>query len=109
MTGGVKFLLKKNKVDIHMGFGSYKSPTEIVVKSESGEEKVLKTKHSIIATGARARTIPSLPVDGEKVITYRHALQLKECPKKLLVIGAGAIGIEFALFLQCLWCGSYSS
>ena len=71
-------------------------------EDSSGKKQSYDFKKLIIATGARARTLPSLPVDGEKVITYRHALALKEQPKKMLVIGAGAIGIEFAYFFNAL-------
>jgi len=98
MTKGVSFLLKKNKVDIIMGQGRLEPGNFVVVKNAQGEETAYGYKNVIIATGARAKTFPSLPVDGERVITYRHALALEECPKKLLVVGAGAIGIEFAYF-----------
>ena len=98
MTKGVKFLLKKNKVDVHMGQGKIKSSQHVSVFNDQGEEKVLEYKNLIIATGGRAKTLLHLPVDGERVLTYRHALALKELPKKLLVIGAGAIGVEFADF-----------
>ncbi|MBL7662209.1 dihydrolipoyl dehydrogenase [bacterium] len=98
MTGGVKFLLKKNKVDLIPGTASLEAGNFVVVKDSAGKATSYSYKNVIIATGARAKTLPSLPVDGERVITYRHALALNECPKKLLVVGAGAIGIEFAYF-----------
>jgi dihydrolipoamide dehydrogenase len=98
MTKGVSFLLKKNKVDVIMGHGRLEPGNFVVVKNAKNEETAYGYKNVIIATGARAKTFPSLPVDGERVITYRHALALEECPKKLLVVGAGAIGIEFAYF-----------
>ena len=98
MTGGVKFLLKKNKVDLIMGHGRIEPGNMVVVKDDSGKETSYSYKNVIIATGGRARTLPNLPVDHERVITYKDALALKQKPEKMLVIGAGAIGIEFAYF-----------
>lgn len=98
MTKGVAFLLKKNKVEYVPGSARFKSADSLTVRDEKGVETVVQFKDCIIATGARARTLPQLPVDGERVITYRHALALKKCPQKLLVVGSGAIGIEFAYF-----------
>ena len=98
MTKGVQFLLKKNNVALISGHGRLKGGNFISVTDSQGKEQALEYRDVIIATGARARTLPNLPVDGERVITYRHALQLKNCPQKLLVVGAGAIGIEFAYF-----------
>lgn len=98
MTGGVKFLLKKNKVTLIEGHARLKKGNQISVTDSGGKESSYTYGNVIIATGARARTLPHLPVDGEKVITYRHALALKDQPKKILVIGAGAIGVEFAYF-----------
>lgn len=100
MTKGVSFLLKKNKVQLFSGQGKIKSDKHIVCIDKDGKETTIEYKNLIIATGARARTLPHLPVDGERVISYRHALSQKEAPKKLLVIGAGAIGIEFADFFS---------
>jgi dihydrolipoamide dehydrogenase len=99
MTKGVSFLMKKNKIEVLMGHGRFKGPGLISVTDSTGIEKSVACKSTIIATGARARTF-NFPVDGERVITYRHALALQECPKKLLVIGAGAIGMEFAYFFN---------
>ena len=98
MTKGVQFLLKKNKVDLIMGTAKFKPGQFIAIKEADGSEQAIMYKDAIIATGARARTLPSLPVDGERVLTYRHALALRDQPKKMLVVGAGAIGIEFAYF-----------
>ena len=89
--------MKKNKITVHMGTGTLTGPTSLTVKGEKGEEK-LTAKHVIVATGARARDLPFAKADGERVWTYRHAMTPKEMPKKLLVIGSGAIGIEFASF-----------
>lgn len=100
MTKGVEFLFRKNKIELFMGVGRLEPGNIVRVKEKNGSETELRYGDVIIATGARARTIPSLPVDGERIITYRQALELKDCPKKLLVIGAGAIGIEFAYFYK---------
>ena len=98
MTKGVQFLLKKNKVDLIMGTAKLKPGNFITVTDSQGSEQAVIYKNVIIATGGRARTLPSLPLDGERIITYRQALDLRTQPKKLLVVGAGAIGIEFAYF-----------
>lgn len=98
MTKGVQFLLKKNKVELIMGHGTLKSGNKIEVSDAENKISTISYKNVIIATGGRARTLPHLPVDNERIITYRKALALKERPNKLLVIGAGAIGIEFAYF-----------
>ncbi|MDY7098943.1 MAG: dihydrolipoyl dehydrogenase [Pseudomonadota bacterium] len=97
LNQGVGHLMKKNKITVHMGEGTLTGPTSLSVKSEKGEEK-LSAKHVIVATGARARDLPFAPADGKRVWTYRHAMVPPEMPKKLLVIGSGAIGIEFASF-----------
>ncbi|MXP09482.1 dihydrolipoyl dehydrogenase [Pseudoblastomonas halimionae] len=97
LNQGVTHLMKKNKIAVHMGEGRLTGPTSLTVKGEKGEEK-LEAKHVIVATGARARDLPFAKADGERVWTYRHAMTPKEMPKKLLVIGSGAIGIEFASF-----------
>ncbi len=97
LNQGVTHLMKKNKITVQMGTGTLTGPTSLTVKGEKGEEK-LTAKHVIVATGARARDLPFAKADGERVWTYRHAMTPKEMPKKLLVIGSGAIGIEFASF-----------
>jgi dihydrolipoamide dehydrogenase len=98
MTKGVEFLFRKNKIEHIPGTAKIVNANTLSVKEKTGGELTVQFKDLIIATGARARTLPSLPIDGERVITYRHALALKECPQKLLVVGSGAIGIEFAYF-----------
>jgi len=103
LNQGVTHLMKKNKIAVHMGAGMLTGPTSLTVKGEKGEEK-LTAKHVIVATGARARDLPFAPADGERVWTYRHAMTPKEMPKKLLVIGSGAIGIEFASFYNDMGC-----
>ena len=99
MTKGVQFLLKKNKVELVMGHGRFKDTRSLSVTDSSGAERTVNFKNAIIATGARAKTF-NFPVDGERIMTYRHALALTQCPKKMLIIGAGAIGIEFAYFFS---------
>ena len=97
LNQGVTHLMKKNKITVHMGTGTLTGPTSLTVKSDKGEEK-LTAKHIIVATGARARDLPFAPADGKRIWTYRHAMTPSEMPTKLLVIGSGAIGIEFASF-----------
>jgi dihydrolipoamide dehydrogenase len=97
LNAGVTHLMKKNKIAVHMGEGTLTGPTSLTVKSDKGEEK-LSAKHVIVATGARARELPFAKSDGKRVWTYRHAMTPAEMPSKLLVIGSGAIGIEFASF-----------
>lgn len=97
LNQGVTHLMKKNKITVHMGEGNMTGPTTMTVKGEKGEEK-LTAKHVIVATGARARDLPFAPADGKRIWTYRTAMTPPEMPKKLLVIGSGAIGIEFASF-----------
>ncbi|TDK49869.1 dihydrolipoyl dehydrogenase [Antarcticimicrobium luteum] len=101
LSAGVKGLLKKNKVTVVMGEAMLPASGKVSVKTDAGTEE-LTAKHIILATGARARTLPGLEADGDLVWTYKHALQPPRMPKKLLVIGSGAIGIEFASFFNTL-------
>ncbi len=101
LSGGVKHLLKKNKVTVVMGEATLSGKGEVTVKTAKGSEK-LTAKNIVLATGARARELPGLEADGDLVWTYRHALKPPRMPKKLLVIGSGAIGIEFASFYNTL-------
>ena len=101
LNQGVTHLMKKNKIAVHMGEGKLTGPGQLEVKSDKGTE-TLSAKHIIIATGARARDLPFAPADGKRVWTYRHAMTPAELPSKLLVIGSGAIGIEFASFYNDL-------
>ena len=91
MSNGVKFLMKKNKIDVINGFGKLKPGKKVEV-----DGKEYSADHIVIATGARSRELPNLPQDGEKVIGYREAMTLKKQPKKMIVVGSGAIGVEFA-------------
>ncbi len=97
LNQGVTHLMKKNKIAVHMGEGTLTGPTSLTVKGEKGDEK-LTARHVIVATGARARELPFAKSDGKRVWTYRHAMTPTEMPNKLLIIGSGAIGIEFASF-----------
>ncbi len=101
LNKGVTHLMKKNKIAVHMGTGKLVAPGKLEVTGEKGSE-TLEAKHIIIATGARARDLPKAKADGERIWTYRHAMTPKEMPSKLLVIGSGAIGIEFASFYNDL-------
>ncbi len=97
LNQGVAHLMKKNKITVHMGEGRLTGATTLTVKNDKGEEE-LSARHLIVATGARARDLPFAPADGKRIWTYRHAMTPPELPAKLLVIGSGAIGIEFASF-----------
>ncbi len=101
LSGGIGHLMKKNKVTVFMGDAVLPAKGQVNVKSAKGVED-LTAKSIILATGARARELPGLEADGDLVWTYRHALQPKRMPKRLLVIGSGAIGIEFASFFNTL-------
>jgi dihydrolipoamide dehydrogenase len=102
MSKGVQFLLKKNKIDVIMGYGTVKKGKKIEVKAEDGSTSTVEGNHIIIATGAKSRVLPNLPQDGKKVIGYREAMTLKEQPKKMVVVGSGAIGVEFAYFYNAM-------
>jgi dihydrolipoamide dehydrogenase len=105
MNKGVQFLMRKNNIDVIYGHGRLTSRSEIHVApsvnmdgEEVGEETTVTAEHIIIATGARAREIPPLPVDGEHIITYKEAMLQTEPPDRMVIVGAGAIGVEFAYF-----------
>lgn len=102
LSGGIKSLFKKNKVTHIAGEASFKSANTVTVTDAKGGTKEVSAKNIIIATGARARELPHLKADGKLVWSYRHALAPNTMPKKLLVIGSGAIGIEFASFFNDL-------
>ncbi|MEQ9581473.1 MAG: dihydrolipoyl dehydrogenase, partial [Arenibacter sp.] len=102
MSKGVQFLMKKNKIEVIQGYGTLKPGKKISVKSDDGKETEYSANNIIIATGARSRELPSLPQDGKKIIGYREAMSLDKQPKKMLVVGSGAIGIEFAYFYNAM-------
>ena len=97
MSKGVKFLMKKNKIDVISGYGKVK-PDKVV--DVDGIE--YKADHIVIATGARSRVLPAIPQDGKKIFGYREAMNLPKQPKKLIIVGSGAIGVEFAYFYNSL-------
>ncbi len=97
MSKGVQFLMKKNKIDVISGYGKIKPGKKVDV-----DGKEYSANHIIIATGARSRELPSLPQDGKKVIGYRQAMTLEKQPKKLIIVGSGAIGVEFAYFYNAM-------
>jgi len=100
LNAGVTHLMKKNKIAVHMGTGTLTAPGKLSVTDKDGKTTELSAKHIIVATGARARDLPFAPADGKRIWTYRHAMTPAEMPTKLLVIGSGAIGIEFASFYK---------
>ena len=102
MSGGVQFLMKKNKIDVIMGTGKVKPGKTIEVTNEKGEKKDYTAKNIIIATGARSRQLPNLKQDGKQIIGYREAMVLPKMPKKMVIVGSGAIGVEFAYFYNAM-------
>jgi len=102
MSKGVQFLMRKNKIDVVMGFGSLKAKGQVEVKSADGKTQIVEGKHIIIATGGRSRELPAMKQDGKKIIGYREAMSLPQQPKSMIVVGSGAIGIEFGYFYNSL-------
>ncbi len=102
MSKGVQFLMKKNKIDVIDGFGKVKPGKKVAVTAADGKVTEYSADHIIIATGARSRELPNLPQDGVKVIGYRQAMTLPSQPKKMIVVGSGAIGVEFAHFYNSM-------
>ena len=102
MSKGVQFLMKKNKIEVIDGFGKVKPGKKVDVTDKDGKVTEISADHIIIATGARSRELPNLPQDGKKVIGYRQAMTLPEQPKKMIVVGSGAIGVEFAHFYNSM-------
>ena len=102
MSKGVQFLMKKNKIDIIDGFGKVNTGKKVAVTSNDGTVTEYSADHIIIATGARSRELPNLPQDGEKVIGYRKAMTLASQPSSMIVVGSGAIGVEFAHFYNAM-------
>ena len=102
MSGGVQFLMKKNKIDVIMGTGKVLSGKQIEVTDKDGKIDTHSGKHIIIATGARSRQLPNLVQDGKQIIGYRDAMVLPKMPKKMVIVGSGAIGVEFAYFYNAM-------
>lgn len=102
MSKGVQFLMKKNKIEVLMGFGKLKGNGQVEVTKNDGTKETVEAKHIIIATGGRARELPNLKQDGKKVIGYREAMTLPVQPKSMIVVGSGAIGVEFAYFYNSM-------
>src|SRR4249920_543071 len=102
MSKGVQFLFKKNKIDQIVGFGKLKKGGKVEVTDEAGKKTDYDAKHIIVATGGRSRELPNLKIDGKKIIGYREAMVLPQRPQKMLVVGSGAIGVEFAYFYSTI-------
>lgn len=102
MSKGVNFLMKKNKITVIMGNATLARGKKIVVTDVDGKKKEYTADHIIIATGGRAKELPNLPIDGKKIIGYREAMTLPTQPKRMVVVGAGAIGVEFAYFYNSI-------
>jgi len=102
MSKGIQFLFKKNKIDHIAGFGKLKAGKKIAVTDDKGKVVDYSADHIILATGARSRELPTMPIDGKKIIGYRQAMTLPTRPKKMVVVGSGAIGVEFAYFYSTM-------
>ena len=102
MSKGVQFLMKKNKVDVIMGNGKLLAGRKVEVTAADGSQQVVEADNIIIATGARSRVLPNLPQDGKKIIGYREAMTLTKQPKQMVIVGSGAIGVEFAYFYNAI-------
>lgn len=102
MSKGIQFLMRKNKIDVLNGHGILTSSKEVEVTDSEGAKKTYQAKHIVLATGGRSRELPSMPIDGEKIIGYREAIALKKQPESMIVVGSGAIGVEFGYFYQSL-------
>jgi len=102
MSKGIQFLMKKNKIDVVMGNGKLIAANKLEVTAADGSKQILEAKNIILATGGRARELPSMPIDGKKIIGYREAMVLPTQPKSMIICGSGAIGSEFAYFYNSL-------
>lgn len=102
MSKGVQFLLKKNKIDQLLGFGKVAANKTVTVTDADDKTETYSADHIIIATGGRSRELPNLPIDGKKIIGYREAMSLAKQPKKMVIVGSGAIGVEFAYFYNSI-------
>ncbi len=102
MSKGVQFLFRKNKIEVINGHGRLIRGKKVEVTDEKGAKQTYEANHIIVATGARAKELPSLPIDGKKVIGYREAMTLEKQPASMVIVGAGAIGVEFAYFYKSI-------
>jgi dihydrolipoyl dehydrogenase len=102
MSKGVQFLMKKNKIEVIMGTGKLVAKDKLEVTAADGTKQILEAKNIILATGGRARQLPTMPIDGKKIIGYREAMVLPQQPKSMIVVGSGAIGVEFAYFYNSM-------
>jgi dihydrolipoamide dehydrogenase len=104
LTKGVGFLMKKNNIDVHFGAAIIKSKSAVEITDRDGQKKILESKHIVIATGARPSLIPGVIADGQKVLTYREAILQEKLPASAIIIGGGAIGVEFATVWNAYGC-----
>src|SRR5690606_6969704 len=102
MSKGVNFLFRKNKIDHIAGFGKVKPGKKVEVTDKDGKKTELSAEHIIVATGGRSRELPALPIDNKKIIGYRKAMSLEEKPESMVIVGSGAIGVEFAYFYNAI-------
>lgn len=102
MSKGIQFLFKKNKIDHIAGFGTLKASKKVEVKAADGTITMYAADNIIIATGGRSRELPSLPIDGKKIIGYREAMVMDKQPESMVIVGSGAIGVEFAYFYNSI-------
>ena len=102
MSKGIQFLFKKNKIDHIEGFGKLKAGKKVEVTAEDGSKVDYSADHIILATGGRSRQLPNLPIDGKKIIGYRAAMVLEKQPESMVIVGSGAIGVEFAYFYHSI-------
>ena len=102
MSKGVNFLMKKNKIKVFEGFGKLSENKSIIISKQDGSVNTIMGEKIIIATGARSRELPALKQDGKNIIGYREAMTLKNQPKDIVIVGSGAIGIEFAYFYNSM-------
>jgi dihydrolipoamide dehydrogenase len=102
MSKGVQFLMRKNKIDVIMGYGKIKAKGQVEVTAADGTKQIVEGKYIVIATGGRSRELPNLKQDGKKVIGYREAMVLPTQPKSIIIVGSGAIGVEFGYFYNSL-------
>lgn len=102
MSKGVQFLMRKNKIDVIMGYGTLKAKGQVEVKAADGATQIIEGKHIILATGGRSRELPAMKINGNKIIGYREAMSLPKQPQSMIIVGSGAIGIEFGYFYNSI-------